>query len=93
MRFVDSASNVAAVAATYGATPIKAAASWGGVLSKVAAAGAISSNATYLNIDVVNPIGIGTYGSGSSSQPTGTIKNVRIWQRALTDSQLIQVTR
>lgn len=72
----------------------KMGASWSGSVSKTFLTGAASAALGFDgNLDVSASFGIGNDVSGTGNELNGTIKNVRIWTRALADSQLVQMTR
>lgn len=78
--------------AVAGAAPKKIASTWGGTNLKVTSEGqAPAAGASFTLMSTANPIGVGNLFSAANSI-NGTIKNVRLWTRALADSQLVSLT-
>lgn len=89
---IQSSSNTATASLTsFSAGSNKVASSWTGAgLSVVANGGTVGTSANSVAL-TATLIEVGTRGGGND-QPDGCIKNVRIWTRALADSQLVSMT-
>lgn len=88
----DGVTESAGAAFTEGSTPQKVASNWGGSTMFTASAGTVSGSTAFDgDMNVGASITLGLNGSGTENW-YGNIRNLRLWSRALSSSELASMT-